>query len=106
MILDVMNASPIALTDRGILFALNDMFETNLIDMNCVRPRVTELMKSGQLVETGSTRCRITNKTVRMVYLPDPNEKQVTMFADFVCGDGDEFVKQSAKTLNAMGVDL
>jgi hypothetical protein len=103
MILDVMNESPIAMTDRGILMALNEKFETNLPDMNCVRPRINELIKSSHLVETGSTRCGITNKKVRTVYLSDPNEKQMNMFSDFICGDPDEFVKQSAKTLHHMG---
>jgi hypothetical protein len=50
-------------TDRTIKSYLG--FE----DMNAVRPRVTELIKAGQLEEAGQTKDTITNKKVRLVKL-------------------------------------
>lgn len=47
-------------------------------DMNAVRPRITELIKSGYVEEVGSTKCPITNKTVRQVMII--NEGQMTLF--------------------------
>ena len=38
-------------------------------DCNCVRPRITELVQEGQLVEVGSERDACTGKVVRMVSL-------------------------------------
>jgi hypothetical protein len=34
-------------------------------DLNMVRPRITELVESGELREVGSVRCSVTGKTVR-----------------------------------------
>lgn len=39
-------------------------------DMNAVRPRITELVDLGLLRETGSRRCEVTGKTVRVVDVP------------------------------------
>jgi hypothetical protein len=36
-------------------------------DMNSVRPRITELLKMGLLVECGSKECPVTGKLVRIV---------------------------------------
>lgn len=38
-------------------------------DMNSVRPRVTELVNVGRLVEVGEKVCQVTKKTVRIVDL-------------------------------------
>ena len=49
------------LTDREI----KDMM--GLSDMNAVRPRITEMIKSGHVEEVESVKCPVTNKTVRKV---------------------------------------
>ena len=56
----MLNHMPVA-TDREIKDKMG------LSDMNSVRPRITELIKSGHLEETESTKCPVTNKTVRRV---------------------------------------
>ena len=38
-------------------------------EMNCVRPRITELIDSGHIREIGSVKCETTGKTVRLVQL-------------------------------------
>ena len=53
-------------TDRQIVEGLG------FRDMNACRPRVTELVQMGALVEVGSARCAITGKTVRIVDVPSP----------------------------------
>lgn len=58
--LTMLQYMPVA-TDREIKDKMG------LGDMNSVRPRITELIKSGHLEETNSTKCPITNKTVRKV---------------------------------------
>lgn len=50
-------------TDREIMRGLG------YSDMNSVRPRVTELVDAGALVEVGEKRCEVTGKTVRIVDL-------------------------------------
>jgi hypothetical protein len=45
-------------------------------DMNCVRPRITELLAAGWAVEIGTTQCPITRKTVRLVKTVDHLEQQ------------------------------
>jgi hypothetical protein len=45
-------------------------------DMNCVRPRITELIKGGFLEEVGKTKCSITNKSVRLVKFKIPTYKE------------------------------
>lgn len=50
-------------TDRDVMAGLG------LPDMNSVRPRCTELVGAGVLVEVGRRRCRVTGKTVRVLDL-------------------------------------
>lgn len=50
-------------TDRQVRDAL---FGTNA-DMNMVRPRITELLDAGALVECGSVECEVTGRRVRQV---------------------------------------
>lgn len=50
-------------TDREIMLGLG------YSDMNAVRPRVTELIDAGAVVEVASKRCQLTGKTVRIVDL-------------------------------------
>lgn len=56
-----MAANPRPWTDREVAAHLN------FPDMNCVRPRITELVKQGLLTEVDSVRCPVTGKTVRRV---------------------------------------
>ena len=58
MILDVIGDRP--MTDREIK---EELF---LQDMNCVRPRITELVKDGLLLEVGSKKDKVTGRTVRV----------------------------------------
>lgn len=54
-------------TDRGVMLALN------FTDMNSVRPRITELIKDGVLMEDGSVDDHVTGKRVRAVrFRPRP----------------------------------
>lgn len=39
----------------------------NYPDMNCVRPRCTELIDYGMVQEVGKTRCHVTSKSVRIL---------------------------------------
>ena len=51
-------------------------------DMNSVRPRVTELVKKGVIVESGDVRCELTGKRVVKIALRRPAlmvEKQTEM---------------------------
>lgn len=48
------------LTDRQVKNILG------LEDMNSVRPRITEMIKKGVLMEESNTKCPITGKTVRI----------------------------------------
>lgn len=50
-------------TDRQIKDLLG------LPDMNNVRPRITELIKQDWLFESGVQKCKLTNKSVRLVKL-------------------------------------
>ena len=50
-------------TDREVMLGLG------FSDMNSVRPRVTELVDVGALVEVAAKRCPVTGKTVRIVDL-------------------------------------
>lgn len=61
-------------TDRAIKEYLK------LPDMNNVRPRVTELIKLGLLREFDTTKCELTNKSVRRVKLAQPNKQQLELF--------------------------
>ena len=40
-------------------------------DLNKVRPRITELIQKGALVEKDKVKCRWTQRTVRLVGLPN-----------------------------------
>jgi predicted HTH transcriptional regulator len=51
-------------TDRQIMRRLG------FIEPNSVRPRISELIEAGQLLEVGSTKDSVTGKTVRIVGLP------------------------------------
>jgi hypothetical protein len=61
VIYDHLIYSGAGLTDRAIAQRLN------FGDMNCVRPRITELINAGWIEECGNVRCVITGKQVRMV---------------------------------------
>lgn len=39
-------------------------------DMNACRPRITELLDLGALLEVGSVKCEVTGKKVRVVDIP------------------------------------
>jgi len=58
-----------AKTDRQVM---SEMF---FPDMNCVRPRITELLKAGFLEEVGKAKCFITSKSVRLVKFKFPTYK-------------------------------
>ena len=59
-VLIYLSASQDPRTDREVATALG--FD----DLNAVRPRITELLELGLVVETGSIVCPVTGKTVRM----------------------------------------
>ena len=52
-----------AMTDRGVCSILG------FSDMNAVRPRITELVIAGQLIECGKVRDAETNRKVRVCRL-------------------------------------
>jgi hypothetical protein len=66
------------MTDREIAGKLR------FADLNMVRPRINELIKSGKLVEGDGTVCAVTNRTVRTTKLPRP---PLQMGLDMVGGD-------------------
>lgn len=53
-----------AATDREVMAGLGYR------DMNACRPRLSELISDGLLVEVGARRCPVTGKTVRVVGIP------------------------------------
>lgn len=59
-------------TDREVMRGMG------FSDMNSVRPRITELVDAGQLVEVRDVRCPVTRKTVRVVGRPP---KQMELLA-------------------------
>lgn len=62
-------------TDRDVLN------ELGWHDMNMVRPRITELVQRGLLVESGAMLCGITNRKCRTLKLPAfEHEGQLKMF--------------------------
>ena len=70
-IYDTFKANPhLQFTDRMILKKLSQT------DPNYVRPRITELIKAGLLIECGKVNCHETGKTVRVVKLPSTNPQQ------------------------------
>jgi hypothetical protein len=71
MIFQILTQARKGLTDRQILnFA-------GLHDMNQVRPRITELIRSGLVQEIKSVKCPITDRKVRVVkaIAPQPQMK-------------------------------
>lgn len=60
-ILQWLLANPKPWSDREIAAGMG------YLDMNAVRPRITELIKIGLLIEVDSVRCPVTGKTVRRV---------------------------------------
>lgn len=50
-------------TDREVMVGMG------FSDMNCVRPRITEAVELGALVEVGEAICSYTRKTVRLLDL-------------------------------------
>jgi hypothetical protein len=65
------------LTDREIKDGMR------FTEMNMVRPRITEMIKKGLLIECGSTTCRTTGKTVRLIAIPKAeNPNQMKLFEE------------------------
>lgn len=56
-------------TDREVMLGLG------FTDPNSVRPRISELIDSGDLEEVRSTRCPHSRKTVRVVDVPRPGQR-------------------------------
>jgi hypothetical protein len=83
------------MTDRECLGYMD------LPDMNCVRPRITELIDRGLLVQVDSVKCGVTKKTVRRVRLvcPPPKEHkdQMRLFNE------ESFIDSSEETIKGMG---
>jgi DNA-binding Lrp family transcriptional regulator len=62
-------------SDRDVLRELGGQ------DMNMVRPRITELIKRGLVVETGTMRCAVTERKCRTVGIPKfEHVNQLKMF--------------------------
>lgn len=57
-------------TDRQV------MQEMGFSEPNSVRPRITELIEAGKLMEVCSRRCEITGKSVRVVDIRRPRWQQ------------------------------
>lgn len=56
-------------TDREVMAGL--MFN----EPNAVRPRITELIDAGKLMEVGDVTCQVTGKTVRRVDIRRPRQE-------------------------------
>ena len=69
-----------ALSDLGMATDRKIKDYLRLPDMNNVRPRVTELIKHGIIVECGVEICDVTDKTVRRVRLASKTN-QMELFA-------------------------
>lgn len=61
LILQWLLANPQPWTDREIAAKMG------YPDMNCVRPRITELVQLGLVMEHDNVKCAVTGKTVRRV---------------------------------------
>lgn len=73
-VLDVYRKNPEQpLTDRQVAYSLG------FRDMNAVRPRITELIKAGDLIEVGKERDALTKKPVRLSRL-SKREEQIRIF--------------------------
>lgn len=73
-VLEHFTCSTRALTDRQVMVALG------YTEPNQVRPRITELIQNGYLVEAGKTKCAISGKSVRLTGLPDGTPVQMQLF--------------------------
>jgi hypothetical protein len=69
-----------ALEDLGVATDRRIKEHLNLPDMNNVRPRVTELIKLGIVIEDGEDICEETNRSVRLIRLAKPMTNQLEMF--------------------------
>lgn len=61
-------------TDREVAYGMG--YGENL---NAVRPRITELLDAGRLIEVGDVKCPVTGKTVRRVDIR--RQRQGTLWA-------------------------
>lgn len=59
-VLLALRSLPTPPTDRQVAEALG------FVDLNAVRPRITELIEAGLAVEVGAVSCPVTGKTVRI----------------------------------------
>jgi len=69
-----------ALEDLGVATDRKIKDHLKLPDMNNVRPRVTELIKLGIVIEDGEDICQETNRSVRLIRLAKPMTRQLEMF--------------------------
>jgi hypothetical protein len=69
-----------ALEDLGVATDRRIKEHLRLPDMNNVRPRVTELIKLGIVIEDGEDICEETNRSVRLIRLAKPMTNQLEMF--------------------------
>lgn len=69
---DWVSRRPAPVTDRQVR---DGLFGTTA-DMNAVRPRINELIKSKWLIEVGSTKDKTTNRTVRLVRARTPEQRK------------------------------
>jgi hypothetical protein len=60
-----------ACTDREVMVGMG------FTEPNSVRPRITELLEEGLLVDAGNTKCRFTGKTVRRVDIHRPQQREL-----------------------------
>ncbi|MBU4460358.1 MAG: hypothetical protein KJ579_07315 [Verrucomicrobia bacterium] len=61
-VLRIYRDAPAPMTDRQVLAALDPTKQ----DMNFVRPIITRLVDANAIVDVGSTKCKATNRTVRV----------------------------------------
>jgi len=67
-IIDLLITTGKSMTDREIFTTLG------VEDVNNIRPEITRLKQKGTLVETGSIKCPVTGKKVRLVYIKNSLE--------------------------------
>lgn len=63
------------LTDREICTGIG------YLDMNAVRPRITEMVKDGTLLEAGKVKDPVTNRSVRTVQIISETNQAATALA-------------------------
>ena len=90
------------LTDRDI------MGHMGFTDMNAVRPRITELIDAGYLMEVGKVKCPVTGKTVRVVGVNADNKGLARYRQCKVCGKTQQFNSQGGcwSTLDAQRTEI